>query len=383
MTQRILIVAGESSGDRHACEVVAAYKQRYPQHDAYFYGIAGPYMREQGVDSLFDLESIAVMGLTEVITSFKAIWQAFQAIKQSLHKKPADAVLLIDYPGFNLRLAKYVKRFNCPVIYYISPKIWAWKKGRIKQIQRYVDHMAVIFPFEKKLYEKAGVPVTYVGSPHMEQLNFDLTYVQARTQLGIINSACVLGLLPGSRRSEIKKHMPVLIETAQYLQDRYPERNWQFVIPVANTLKSELIQAYLDGQLNVQVIEQSADTVLKACDVSICASGTVTLEAALLQVPSVVIYRMSALTFAIAKRVVELPYVSLANIVAEKTIFPELLQNEAKPAAIVQALLPLLDNPDKHQQQLADMQDLRERMATTHAGANVATILHEYTTPIT
>lgn len=375
MTQRILIVAGESSGDHHAAQVIAAYQDKYPQ--AYFYGIAGPRMRQQGVDSLFDLESIAVMGLTEVITSCRAIWQAFQAIKQSMNKQPPDVVLLIDYPGFNLRLAKYVKRFNCPVVYYISPKIWAWKKGRIKQIQRYVDHMAVIFPFEKKLYEKAGVPVTYVGSPHMEQLDFDLTIEKAKHQLNLATSATVVGLLPGSRRSEIKRHMPILVELVKWLQSELPHREWQFVIPLANTLPIELVQAYLDDNLPIKIIPQSADQVLKACDACICASGTVTLEAALLQVPTVVIYRMSAFTFAIAKRVVDLPYVSLANIVAEKAVFPELLQNEAKPAAIAQALLPLLDNPDKRQQQLTDMQHLRDRMIASHTGANVAQLLYE------
>lgn len=375
MTQRILIVAGESSGDQHAAQVVAAYQDKYPQ--AYFYGIAGPRMRQQGVDSLFDLESIAVMGLTEIITSCRAIWQAFQAIKQSLQKKPPDAVLLIDYPGFNLRLAKYVKRYNCPVIYYISPKIWAWKKGRIKQIQRYVDHMSVIFPFEERIYQQANVPVTYVGSPHLEQLDFNVTTEQAKHQFNLTTSATVVGLLPGSRRSEIKRHMPILVGLAKRLQSQYPQRQWQFVIPLANTLPVELIQAYLDDNLPIQIMPQSADQVLKACDACICASGTVTLEAALLQVPTVVIYRMSAITFAIAKRVVDLPYVSLANIVAEKTIFPELLQNHATPAAIDKALLPLLTDTPQREQQLADMQSLYYKMDKTDAAANVAALIDQ------
>lgn len=375
MTQRILIVAGESSGDQHAAQVVAAYQNSYPQ--AYFYGIAGPRMRDQGVDSLFDLESIAVMGLTEVITSYKAIWQAFQAIKHSLHEQPPDVVLLIDYPGFNLRLAKYVKRFNCPIIYYISPKIWAWKKGRIKHIQRYVDHMAVIFPFEERIYQQANVPVTYVGSPHLEQLDLNVTTEKAKDQFNLASSATVVGLLPGSRRSEIKRHMPILVETVKRLQSHYPQKEWQFVIPLANTLPVELVQAYLDNSLPIQIIQQSADQVLKACDASICASGTVTLEAALLQVPTVVIYRMSAITFAIAKHVVDLDYVSLANIVAEKPMFAELLQNDATPAAIDKALLPLLQDTDVREQQLADMRDIYHRMDKTGAADNVAALIYQ------
>ena len=376
--KRILMVAGESSGDRHASEVVAAYKRLYPQDDAYFYGIAGPYMREQGVASLFDLEMIAVMGLVEVFVNFKTICKAYQLIKAKAALNPPDVVLLIDYSGFNLRLARALKKkHDCPIVYYISPKVWAWKKGRIKTIQHYVDHMAVIFPFEETIYNQAGVNVTYVGSPYMEQLDFELTPAQARSQLGMAQQAEVVGLLPGSRISEINRHMPVLVEVMRRLQTYYPQREWQFVIPLANTLPEQLVRSYLDDALPVKISQKPADQVLKACNVSICASGTVTLEAALLQVPTIVLYRMSALTFAIAKRVVDLPYASLANIVAEKSMFPEYLQDDATDEAIACHVVTLLDDTGEREQQLQDMQQLYQRMNVSDTGANVAQILNQ------
>lgn len=337
---KIMLIAGEASGDNHGASLIQALKAQRPDIDCY--GIGSQKMKEAGCRILFDSQSIAVMGLFEVIRHFSKIKQAWKIAKNALLSEKPDCVILIDYPGFNLRFAKQAKKAGCPVLYYVSPQVWAWHRGRLKYIKQYIDHMALILPFEKKIYDEAGIPATYVGSPLFDQIQVS-DKMEARHKLSLSHSALIIGLLPGSRKTELARLLPELIDSAEILSQRYPHT--QFVIPLANTLKESDIWPYLDdSNLPIVLIKRNSHLAMSACDVLIGSSGTATLEAAILGRPMVIIYKMNALTFALAKRLVKIQFIGLPNLLANKAILPELIQNEAQSLAIADAACRFIDN---------------------------------------
>ena len=367
---KIMLIAGETSGDIHGAEVVNAFKKIDPTIECY--GIGSRKMEEAGCRLLFDCRTIAVMGVFEVIKHYKEIKTAWNIAVDSLTQEKPDCVILIDYPGFNLRFAEKVKAMGIKILYYVSPQIWAWKKNRIHKIKRLVDHMAVILPFEAKIYEKAGVPVTFVGSPLLEEIRVHKK-TAARDTLMLSQNAIIVGLLPGSRASEISRLFPELIHTAEILKRRYP--HMQFVIPLADSIKEADIWPYVDdADVPIVLIKRKSHLAMAASDVLIGSSGTATLEAAIIGVPMVVVYKMNAMTFAIAKRVVKIPFISLPNILAKKRILPELIQDQANAEAIAVEAERFIDDEAYADHIRQELKDVVKTIGKKGAGKRVAEI---------
>ena len=364
-----MIVAGEASGDIYGAELVR--ETRIISPDIRFFGAGGERMREAGVETLIDSADIAVVGLVEVLKHFGTISAAFLKLKQILLNDPPDILILIDYPGFNLRLAKVAKRAGVRVLYYISPQIWAWRQGRVKKISRLVDHMAVILPFEASFYQQAGVPVTFVGHPMLDMVDIDTTREEAASSLGLNPARKIVGLFPGSRKSEIERLLPVIVAAAVRLRESFPEI--QFVLPLASTLAEADIKPYLSkADLVVTVIKGQIHQLIRACDAVISVSGTVTLEIALVGTPMVIIYRLSPLTYQIAKLLIKVEHIGLCNIVAGETAAKELIQGEATPENISDEIAKILTDDSYTSSIKEKLATVRSRLGKGGASKNVA-----------
>jgi len=331
----ILIVAGEASGDIHAAHLVDEIKKLDPE--VTFSGLGGIHMKNSGVEIYHDLTKLAVVGFWEVLNhygEFKKIFDSF--LKKAKEIKPA-CVILIDYPGFNLRLAKKLKEQHIKVIYYISPQVWAWKKNRVHQIKKYVDRMLVIFQFEKDFYASFGMEVDFVGHPLADDIKVTVEKEAFLKGHHLQEYRLTIGILPGSREKEIQRILPVMLKAASALQKNYPML--QFMIVKAPTIDSQLIYEQLSkNEQKIPVIEEDRYNAMHACDLCMVASGTATLETALLLKPMVVVYKTSFLTWALAKLFVKIPNIGLVNVVAGKRIVPECIQQEATGSNIARHL---------------------------------------------
>jgi len=337
--KRVMIVAGEASGDIYGAGLIQAVHQSNP--DICFFGIGGVRMREAACETLVDSADMAVMGFVEVLKHFNVIAAAFLRLKKILQHNPPDLLILIDYPGFNLRLAKVAKRAGVKVLYYISPQIWAWRQGRVNKIKHLVDHMAVTLPFELPFYQRAGVPSSFVGHPMAGRVRVTSDRNQAATSFGLDPARPIIGLFPGSRRSEIERLLPTLLETAALLLKQFPEA--QFVLPLASTLKSEDLAPYLkNANFPLKITHERIHDVIRACTAVISVSGTVTLEVALVGTPQVIIYKLAPLTYQLAKRLVKVEHIGLCNIVAGQTVALEFVQDDASPENIAAEITRIL-----------------------------------------
>jgi lipid-A-disaccharide synthase len=319
-----MIIAGEASGDLHGANL--ARELKILDSSWQMTGIGGAGMAGAGVTLLFDISNLAVMGIIEVLTRLKDIRSAMHIMEKHFRTKRPDLLILIDYPGFNLELARRAKKYDIPVFYYISPKIWAWREGRIERIKKYVDRMAVILPFEKKFYQRHDVDVDFVGNPLLDT---------------------VIGIMPGSRRQEIAKLLPLFMQAAVKLNSEI--KKCVFLLPLASTLAEDEIKEHcrqLDRLLDIRIIKDERYAAMAACDAAMAASGTLTMELAILKVPMVVCYRVSLISYLLAKPFIKVKYASLVNLVAEKEVVPELLQYKATPENIYKEILPLLLNKD-------------------------------------
>ena len=373
-----MIVAGEASGDIYGADL--AREALNFDSALRFFGIGGARMREAGVETLVDSADMAVVGLIEVLKHFNIISQAFVKLKKILLNDPPNLLILIDYPGFNLRLAKVAKKAGVKVLYYISPQIWAWRQGRVKKIAALVDHMAVILPFEAAFYEKAGVPVTFVGHPMLDLVKVSLDRQQAAESFGLDPSRKVAGLFPGSRRSELERLLPVIVDSARLLKQRFPDL--QFVVPLASTLtEEEVLPLFTASGIEVTITRERIHDLIRACDAVISVSGTVTLEIALVGTPMVIIYKLSPFTYQLAKRLVKIDNIGLCNIVAGKTVVKELVQHDANPEKISTEIAEILynrHNSDSIRQELAM---IREKLGGGGATGRVATIVFDMLKP--
>ena len=370
--KRVMIVAGEASGDIYGAGLVRTVQASDPAFS--FFGIGGPRMREAGCETLVDSADMAVVGLVEVLKHFDVIASAFLKLKKNLLETPPDLLILIDYPGFNLRLAKVAKKAGVKVLYYISPQIWAWRQGRVKKIKRLVDHMAVILPFEAPFYQQAGVPVSFVGHPMADLVEVSLTREQAATSFGLDPSRQVVGLFPGSRRSEVSRLLPVILGAAGLLKQRFP--TIQFVLPLASTLSDDDLVPWLEGcDLPITVTRERIHDLMRACDAVISVSGTVTLEVALVGTPLVIIYKLSPITFQLAKRLVKVEHIGLCNIVAGETVAPELIQDDASPERIAAAIVNLLTDNAQSSAIRARLAHVRERLGGGGADQRMAELV--------
>lgn len=359
------VSAGEASGEHYAVGLMEALSARMP--DSRFFGLGGARMVGQGFRPIVRSEAVAHMGITEVVRHAPFIYSQFQRLKRAiLAERPALAVL-IDFPDVNLRLAAHLHRHGVPVVYFVSPQLWAWKKRRIRRVQRFVDRMLVIFPFEESFYRERGVDATFVGHPLVDVPRPEIARESFARQHGLDASKAWVALLPGSRPREVELNLPAMLETMRMLGDGY-----EYVLPVAPTIKRERIAALLPATAPRPVLVEDARAALSLARGSIVASGTATVEAALIGNPFVVVYRLSALSYAIARRVVTVPHVAMANLIAGRRVVPELIQDEFTPQAVVAALRPLLEDGPARERMIADLKDVRKRLQSDGETTNRA-----------
>ena len=355
--QTIVVITGEASGDAHAGRMIGELKQLRP--DITVRGIGGDNMRAAGAEIMVDFSELAVMGIVEVLKRYRHIKNIFNQLLADLKANKPDLLVLVDYPGFNLKLAKQAKKLGIPVLYYISPKVWAWRAGRVKTIKQYVDKMAVLFPFEVAIYKDAGVPVTCVGHPLVDAVKNTLTTKQAKIKMGLKLNRRVVGLFPGSRRSEIDNLLPIMLDAAQVILQK--NANVDVVLPIAPGIDEVYLNNILaKSPVPVKVIRDNFYDLTTACDAIVAASGTVTLEIALLGVPHFIAYRVSPISYQILRRLVKIPYVGLCNIVTGKPVILELLQDDVTVERLETELTTLLSNPTSK----AKADSIREQVLT-------------------
>lgn len=363
----IFIVSGEESGDLHGAALMRALKRMIP--GLYFSGMGGARMKDEGLFGL-DSAEVSVVGIVEVLGKLVKILRSMSALKKDLRGDHFDAVVLIDFPDFNLRLAKEAKRLGIPVIYYISPQVWAWRKGRLDKIARIVDKMLVVFPFEVSLYRQVGVDVEYVGHPLADTARCDLTGEEARAAMSIKEGERAIALLPGSRTGEIKRLLGPMVKAAGLISSRV--KGARFLLPAARSIDDGLLNRYLkNSTARIDVSRGGMYTALRASDAAIVASGTATLETALIGTPQVIVYRMSPVSYAIARSLVKLPHAGLPNIVAEREIVPELIQSEATPERMASEVLSMLEG-SKREAILEGYDEIRRNLGRGGATERVA-----------
>lgn len=336
----VMIVAGEASGDLHAANLVRELLAKAP--GTRLCGMGGAKLREVGVELLVDSSNLAVIGFIEVLAHYREIKAALRKLQAAVVERRPDLLILVDYVGFNLRLAETAKHAGIKVLFYVSPQVWAWRPHRVKQIGACVDMMAVLFPFEAEFYERHGIPVRYVGHPLLEHAKPQLTREQALEAFGLESERPIVGLLPGSRRGEIKRLLPVLLATADELRRRIPPV--QFVLPLASSLTEADVARYAPESHGVHVVQGQSYDVMNVADALISASGTATLEAALIGTPMVIVYKISLLSYWILKRLILIEHVGLANIVAGERVVQELLQHAARPELIADEVQRMLED---------------------------------------
>jgi lipid-A-disaccharide synthase len=367
MPVRVLLIAGEASGDLHGSGVVRELRALDP--DIELYGIGGENMRREGMELVFHIRDLSFMGLAEVLKNLPTVRRVEESMRSRLESRRPDVVVLIDYPGFNLRFAKVVKRLRIPVLYYISPQVWAWHKSRVKTMRRLVDRMKVVFPFEVEIYRREGIDVEFVGHPVVEQIGTRVDRSAFCATHGLDPARKILGLLPGSRLQEIDRILPVMAEAARRLET---ETGAQTAIGVAPNLGTAPIRRRLPGDWSPVLVEDATYDLMAHADVVVVTSGTATLETGWFATPMVVVYKTSPLTFLAGRMLVDVPYIALANIVAGRKVVQELIQNELTVGRLVAEAGALLTDPARAARVRADLSVIRERLGGPGASARVA-----------
>ncbi len=377
-SKKILLVAGEVSGDLHGSHLLEAIQRIEP--DVQCRGIGGESLEKKGMKLLVPAHSLSVVGITEVLTKLPSILKALQRLKKSLDEERPDLVILIDFPEFNLRLAKIAHRRGIPIVYYISPQVWAWRPQRTKVIARLVKKMIVLFPFEVPLYEAAGVDVEWVGHPLLDIVKPRLSKEGALQQFGLDPKRRTIGLLPGSRMHEVERLLPPLLASAHLLQQEVPDL--QFVLPLAPGIPKTMVSSSMKNiSIPLKVVEGSTYDVMNLSELLITASGTATLEGAILGKPMIIIYRVSLPSYWIGRALIRVDHIGLVNLVAEKEIAPELIQKEVHPRRIADEAFRLLKDPLLSRNMVESMGEVRKKLgesgAAQRAAQIVVSLLHE------
>ena len=365
----IMIIAGEVSGDFHGAKLVEAMRAR--NRSLFFCGIGGNALRAAGVRILVDASELAVVGITEVFSKASRILKGIGLTKRLLKSLRPDLLILIDFPGFNLHVAATAKKFDVPVLYYISPQIWAWRPGRVGKIGQRVDHVAVILPFEEEFYRTHQIPVSFVGHPLLDNQTVPKNLPDARA----INHDPVVGLLPGSRDREIASLLPLMLTAARNLLTHNPKI--KFIISIAPSVKKETIEAMVQAHglsSNYELVSDRVENIFKRCSLAVVASGTVTLEAAICGTPIIIVYKISPVSALIAKLLVQVKHIGLVNLIAGKDIAPELVQEQATAENIRDSVLQLLDDADGLEVQRREMLKIKDLLGGSGASARVAEI---------
>ncbi len=359
------IIAGEASGDLHASNLVKALRERQPSSE--FRGWGGDLMHEQGVHIVKHYRELAFMGFVEVLMNLRTILQNIEKAKQDIAAWQPDAIILVDYPGFNLRIAPFAKKAGIRVIYYISPQIWAWKESRVNTIKANVDHLFCILPFEKDFYARHQYPVDYVGHPLLDAIDFN-----AKSDLPVATKKPIVALLPGSRKQEIATMLPLMLAAAK----QFPQ--YDFVIAGAPGQTASYYESVM-GNSKVPVVFGKTYNLLQHARAALVTSGTATLETALFKVPQVVCYKGSAISYLIAKQLVKVKYISLVNLVMDQEIVTELIQNRCTPEIIAAQLKQIADDGDARNEMLSDYERLHRKLSEQGgASATTARLIDEY-----
>ena len=372
-TPVIMLSAGEASGDLHGATLCRALRELAP--GARLVGMGGARMAEAGMEVVADPTGHAVVGMSEAVGRIPGLYRAYRALVRRIYEERPGALVLIDFPEFNLRLARQARRAGVPVVYFIPPQLWAWRRGRIRQMARRVTRVLAVFPFEQALYEEAHVGVDFVGHPLLDVLPLHLTRDDARRRLGLDPAASVVGLLPGSRREEVARLLPPMLEAARRLAAVDPRR--RFLIGAAPTVDRAQVTALLaaaaeaDGP-RVEIVEGLTHELMAGSDVVLIASGTATLEAALLGAPMVVCYRVSRLTETVARMLARVSWISLPNIVAGRKAVPEVLQDEVTGHRLASEALHLLEDAAAATAQRAAFKEIRGRLGEPGVGPRAA-----------
>ena len=366
MVMKILVSAGETSGDRYAAELVLELRRRLP--DAEFFGSAGPRMREAGVEPIIRSESLAVVGLLEVVRHIPRIYGEFRKLMREINERQPDFAILTDSPDFHIRVAAKLKPLGVPVVWYVAPQFWAWRQWRVHKFRRLVSFLLCIFPFEENFFREHGVVTTYVGHPLADAPVSATTRDEICARYDLDPSLPIVALLPGSRRGESARHIPHVLSAVDLIAVRKPAN---FVLAASNATGAEFFRERISAQ-NVRIVENDTQNVLRFADVALVASGTATVEAALQGAPMVVFYRVSWSTWLLGKPLVKTPYYSMVNLLANRKIVPELIQSDCTGDRLAAAALRLLTQPTEQSRMKADLSEVRQNLAGAAPAATKA-----------
>jgi lipid-A-disaccharide synthase len=369
---RILISAGEASGEFYGAELMQALRRQVSQAagttDIEFFGVGGEQMRAAGCDLLVDAREIAEVGIIEVIKHIPTIYRRFREVVREAERRRPDAAVLIDFPDFNLRLARELHQRGIPVIYYVSPQLWAWKQRRIERVRKYVREMLVIFPFEEKFYRERGIPAHFVGHPLADLPAPKVTREQFAAEYKLDPNRQWIALLPGSRRGEVSRILPPLLQAAQLLGPDYV-----YTVPVASTLNAEWLASFLRGYSGPPItFTRDARATLLHARVAAVASGTSTLEAALIGTPFAMVYQVAPLTWTLGRRLVKVDRFAMVNLIAERDVVPELVQADFTPQRVCAELRRILPEGEARATMIADFYEVRRRLASNEAGGSAS-----------
>lgn len=370
--KNILIVAGEASGDLHAADLISEIKKMNAQIQ--FFGLGGEKMQEQGVDLSFNMTELAVVGLFEALRNLNKFKKIFHDLLKKVDVKKPDLAILVDYPGFNLRLAKELKKRNIPIIYYISPQVWAWGGNRIKIIKKLIRRMIVFFKFEEVLYKTHNIPVSFIGHPLIDHIKTTMSKEELLRKFNIPNSEFTIALLPGSREKEVRNMLPIMLDTAVLLYRDLP--SVKFLILRYPTVKEELFEHLLaEYRLPVYTLHNMTYDGLAASDFALVTSGTATIETAILGIPMVIIYKVSYLSWLCLRMIIKIPFIGMVNIIAKQVVVPEFIQYRAQPKRIAQYVKETLTNPQELDKIKKLLWDVKQRLGKKQAARKAASLI--------
>lgn len=370
-----MIIAGETSGDLQAASLIKSLKLLNP--DIEIFGMGGKKMRAEGAEIIYDITGLAIIGFFEVLKHLNTFKKIFEKLKALLETRKPDAVILIDYPGFNLRFAKAAKEKDIPVIYYISPQVWAWGENRIHEIKKYVDKMIVIFGFEENLYKEAGVKVNFVGHPFLDIVKPARKKEETIKTCHLKHDSIKIALMPGSRKKEIEKHLPAMLKACEIIKNKIP--NAEFIISRLKELDHNLYNKIIyRSKIKPHSLDNSPYEVMDIADLVIVSSGSATLEVAIMEKPMVIVYKTSFLTWLLARNLIKIPDIGLVNIVARERIVPELVQFEVTQKNIAGATLEILTNHKRIHEIKENLRKVKSKLGEPGASSRAAHVIHKY-----
>ncbi len=372
---KLMIIAGETSGDLQAASLMKSLKSINPHIE--IFGMGGKKMQAEGAEIIYDITDLAIVGFFEVLKHLSTFKKIFEKLVRLLETRKPDAVILVDYPGFNLRFAKAAKEKNIPVIYYISPQIWAWGENRIHEIKKYVDKMIVIFGFEENIYKEAGVKVSFVGHPFLDIVKPMWKKEETIKTCHLKHDSIKIALMPGSRKKEIEKHLPSMLRACEIIKNKIP--NAEFIISRIKELDQSLYNKIIHkSKIKPHSLDNKPYEIMDIADLVIVSSGSATLEVAIMEKPMVIVYKTSFLTWLLARNLIKIPDIGLVNIVARQRVVPELVQFKVTPENIASTSLEILNNHKKIHEIKENLRKVKSKLGETGASSRAAHIIHKF-----